>query len=463
MPRRAIVGMLVAMATIESLSGVTQGYLNPILPALGPVFNIDDPTISGLFLISNVSFAILTPIISRLGDSYGYRRILRISTLITAAGAILMAVAPSMVTVTVGVVALTCVVGFIPLMMGILRVAAPTHTRSGVSTLIGVLMISIGTGGLLAGIVGVRHPELGFWVGVPFALAAVACTYVLPDVGTPTRQPLSVLPLVTSTLGLLGVVVALSMGPEWGWADPRTLVAGVLGVVSLAVWIRLDSRPADGAQRFLDLRMLQHRPIRAITAVTFLFGFSSICYFGTNGIFLSADPGEAGFGHALSPLAIAVIRSLTSLASFAASLMAPRLMTRISERAVLVLAGLMLTISFVVIAVAHASLMGYLVGFTFFNFAIGLYQAATRALSVEGVPVNQTSSAAGLNELALSVGIAVGAAVIRMLTSAYVTPTGRVALDGLLVIWITLAAGALAAMFLAMSYPRSAGELQETN
>ena len=67
--RRTIAGMILAMALIESLSGVTQGYLNPILPALGPVFGIDDPTINGIFLISNVSFAVLTPIISRLGDS----------------------------------------------------------------------------------------------------------------------------------------------------------------------------------------------------------------------------------------------------------------------------------------------------------------------------------------------------------------------------------------------------------
>jgi len=67
--RRTILGMIVAMAVIESLSGVTQGYLNPILPALGPVFAIDDPTINGIFLVANVSFAVLTPIISRLGDS----------------------------------------------------------------------------------------------------------------------------------------------------------------------------------------------------------------------------------------------------------------------------------------------------------------------------------------------------------------------------------------------------------
>ena len=125
--RRTIAGVILAMALIESLSGVTQGYLNPILPALGPVFEIDDPTINGIFLISNVSFAVLTPIISRLGDSYGYRLVLRWSTGVVTVGVLQMALWPSLWTVTAGVVMLTCVVGFIPLMMGILRVSAPAQ------------------------------------------------------------------------------------------------------------------------------------------------------------------------------------------------------------------------------------------------------------------------------------------------------------------------------------------------
>ena len=58
----------------------------------------------------------------------------------------------------------------IPLMMGILRVSSPGHTRTGVSVMIGMLMIMVGAGGLFAGIVGVTSPTLGFWVAVPFAV-----------------------------------------------------------------------------------------------------------------------------------------------------------------------------------------------------------------------------------------------------------------------------------------------------
>ncbi len=450
--RKTIAGMILAMALIESLSGVTQGYLNPILPALGPVFEIDDPTINGIFLISNVSFAVLTPIISRLGDSYGYRLVLRWSTGVVTVGVLQMALWPTLWTVTIGVVMLTCVVGFIPLMMGILRVTSPAHTRTGVSVMIGMLMIMVGAGGLLAGIVGVTDPTLGFWVAVPFAIIAFVCSFLLPDAGIPTREGMALKPLLACSLGLIGFVVALSMAPEWGWLDARTLVAGLLGLVLLAFWAKRDYSSATG-QRFMDLRMLATPRIRAISVATFFFGFASISYFGTNGIFLHSNPEKTGYGFALSPLMIAIVLALASLLSLVASLLTARALRRFGERATLVFAGVLLAGGFLVMMLAHDSFAGYCVGFAMFNLSLGTYQAGTRSLSVEGVPLEETSTAAGLNELALSVGIAVGAAVVKLLSSASVA-NGRITETGLLTIWGALAVAALIAAAASARYPK---------
>ncbi|MET3934294.1 MFS transporter [Arthrobacter sp. OAP107] len=450
--RRTIAGMILAMALIESLSGVTQGYLNPILPALGPVFEIDDPTINGIFLISNVSFAVLTPIISRLGDSYGYRLVLRWSIGVVAAGVLQMALWPSLWTVTLGVVMLTCVVGFIPLMMGILRVSSPAHTRTGVSVLIGMLMIMVGAGGLLAGIVGVTDPTLGFWVAVPFAVAAVACSFALPYAGIPTREGIAMAPLLACSLGLIGFVVALSMAPEWGWLDGRTLVAGVVGLALLAYWATRDSSASEG-RRFVDLRMLTNPRIRIVSLATFFFGFASISYFGTNGIFLHADPDKTGYGFAMSPLMIAIVLALASVLSLVSSLLTAKAMRKFGERATLVFAGLLLAAGFLVMVAAHGSLAGYFAGFAMFNLSLGMYQAGTRALSVEGVPLEETSTAAGLNELALSVGIAVGAAVVKLISSASVE-SGHITEAGLVLIWGALATAALVAAAAGARYPK---------
>ncbi len=452
--RRTITGMIVAMAVIESLSGVTQGYLNPILPALGPVFSIDDPTINGIFLVANVSFAVLTPIISRLGDSYGYRLVLRWSTAVVAGGVFMMALWPSLWTVTVGVVLLTCVVGFIPLMMGILRVTSPASTRTGVSVMIGMLMIMVGAGGLLAGIVGVSDPTLGFWVAVPFAVAALVCSFLLPDAGTPTREgtrPGAADWPVRS--GLIGFVVALSMGPDWGWLDARTLGSGLLGLALLVLWAVLDAGGPERGKRFMDLRMLANPRIRAVSLATFFFGFASISYFGTNGIFLHANPDKAGYGFALSPLMIAIVLAAASVLSLASSLLTARALRAFGERATLVFAGLLLAGGFVVMMAAHASLAGYCAGFALFNLSLGMYQAGTRALSVEGVPLEETSTAAGLNELALSVGIAVGAAVVKLLSSAS-AESGRITEGGLVSIWGALAVAALIAAAASARYPK---------
>jgi MFS family permease len=450
--RRSIAGMIFAMALIESLSGVTQGYLNPILPALGPVFDIDDPTINGIFLISNVSFAVLTPIISRLGDSYGYRLVLRWSTGVVTLGVLQMALWPSLWTVTLGVVMLTCVVGFIPLMMGILRVSSPGHTRTGVSVMIGMLMIMVGAGGLFAGMVGVTSPTLGFWVAVPFAVVAFISSFLLPDAGVPTREGIALGPLLACSLGLIGFVVALSMAPEWGWLDARTLAAGLLGVSFLAYWAKRDYSATQG-KRFMDLRMLAIPRIRSISLATFFFGFASISYFGTNGIFLHSNPEKTGYGFALSPLMIAIVLALASVLSLLSSLLTARALRKFGERATLVFAGILLAGGFVVMTLAHGSIAGYCLGFAMFNLSLGMYQAGTRSLSVEGVPLEETSTAAGLNELALSVGIAVGAAVVKLISSASVE-SGHISEAGLQAIWGVLAVAALVAAAASARYAK---------
>lgn len=446
--RRTITGMIVVMALIEALSGVTQGYLNPILPALGPVLHIDDPTINGIFLISNVSFAVLTPIISRLGDSFGYRLVLRVSTVIVSAGVLLMALAPTLLTVSIGVVMLTCVVGFMPLMMGILRVTSSADTRRGVSVMIGTLMIMIGFGGLLAGIVGAHDPVRGFWVGVPFALLALTMTFLLPDAGTPTREPIAVLPMLCCSLGLVGLVTALSMGPDWGWLSARTLAAGIIGVALLAGWARIDAR---SERQFINLRLLAVPRVRRVSIATFLFGFASISYFGTNGIFLHADASTTGYGFGLNPLAIAVVLALASLLSLGASLLTARALSVIGERATLMLAGAVLAVGFAIMGLGHGSFAAYCAGFAVLNIGLGTYQSATRALSIEGVPLEETATAAGLNELALSVGIAVGAAVVKLLSSTF-TADGHITLAGLTGIWIALAAAAVIASLISRGY-----------
>ena len=203
----------------------------------------------------------------------------------------------------------------------------------------------------------------------------------------------------------------------------------------------------------MDLRMLANPRIRAISVATFFFGFASISYFGTNGIFLHSNPDKTGYGFALSPLMIAIVLALASVLSLVSSLLTARALRRSASGPPWSLQASLLAGGFLVMMLAHGSLTGYCIGFAMFNLSLGMYQAGTRSLSVEGVAMEETSTAAGLNELALSVGIAVGAAVVKLLSSASVE-SGRITETGLLTIWSALAVAALIAAAASARYPK---------
>ncbi|MEZ2391856.1 MFS transporter [bacterium RCC_150] len=168
---------------------------------------------------------------------------------------------------------------------------------------------------------------------------------------------------------------------------------------------------------------------------------------------MHANPEETGYGFAMSPLMIAIVLAAASVLSLLSSLLTARALAFFGERATLVFAGVLLAGGFLVMAVAHGSLAGYCTGFAIFNLSLGMYQAGTRALSVEGVPLEETSTAAGLNELALSVGIAVGAAVVKLISSSF-EQSGHISEGGLQSIWIALAGASLLATVASARYPK---------
>ncbi len=451
MSKKRIASLIAIMATIEALSGVTQGYVNPILPALGDVFDITDATISGLFVVSGLAFAVFTPIISRMGDIYGNRIVLRVTTLIVAVGAFMMAMFPTLATVYLGVTLLTLVVGFIPLMTGILRHYSPAHTRLGVSVMVGSLFLSLGLGALIAGIVGQNNPLYGFWVAVPIAVLAIIGTFLLPTGGEPDGGTLAWIPMIACSLGLIGVVTATSMGPDWGWIDARTLGSAGLGVLFLAIWITYDAR---SRAPFVNLQMFRISQVRTISIVTFLFGFTSIGYLGINNLFLRSDLAGAGYGFGLAPTGLALTFLFITLVSFLSSLTTSRLLNRRGERFTLILAALLIAACFATLYIFATNPVGFFVGLGLLGLGMGIYQASARALCVESVPKAQTSTAAGINELALSIGIAFGAAAARMI-AANNTSNGFISLSGFQTMWFMMIAAAVMTVIVALTYKRS--------
>ncbi len=64
-------GLIAVMIVIVVCSGVVQGYLTPLLPVVGAHVGIDGVGQNNLYLLSQIAFTVLTPLLSRWGDMWG--------------------------------------------------------------------------------------------------------------------------------------------------------------------------------------------------------------------------------------------------------------------------------------------------------------------------------------------------------------------------------------------------------
>lgn len=126
---------------------------------------------------------------------------------------------------------------------------------------------------------------------------------------------------------------------------------------------------------------------------------------------------------------------------------------RLGDRAVLAAGGGLVALGFLGMVLFHRTLTQYVVCALVVGLATGLFESITRTLSAEAVAEQETALAVGLNELALSLGAAIGAAVIGAFFAAHVTPgTTHIAESGYLWGWGACAVTALVGTALALRY-----------
>ncbi|MEU0634319.1 MFS transporter [Streptomyces sp. NPDC005989] len=450
-------GLIATMILIVVCSGVVQGYLTPLLPVVGAHVGIGGVGQNNLYLLSQVAFAVLTPLLSRWGDMWGHRRLLLIAVTMVAVGSLLIAARPTTATLAVGMVLQSAVVGFFPLLAGILRSRSPEHGRVGMSVLVGALLLSIGTGGFVAGTLSDEHALAGLWTAVPFCALAVAAAVALPTSTAPRAGRFNSLAALLLTVGLGALILVLTEGGFWGWTSASSLLTIVGALVLLAVWVQVER---SSSHPLVDIRMLRNPRLAAVSAHTFCVAFGAIGFLGANAVYLGTEPDGGGLGLGLGARAISLVSLAMVAVGFVGSTLTPRLARAIGDRAVLAVGGCAGALGFLSLCLFHSSLPQYLVGALIVGLSTGMFEAATRSLSVEVVDEAETALSVGVNEMALSLGAAIGAAVIGALWAGHTTSQGAVTGAGYQWAWAACAVVALAGAAVGMLFrnPSSAPE-----
>ncbi|MFC8967351.1 MFS transporter [Streptomyces sp. NPDC057094] len=448
--------LVVSIVLVELSSGITQGFLSPVLRSLTDVLHVTAADLNWISIANLMASVAFTPLLSRLGDLHGHRRVLRWNIAVVLAGSVVVGLAGSFQTLLVGQVLQGAFAGFFPLLVGILRNRSDAaESRNAIGTMVAALVGGICVGGVASGLVAhyVDTPTAALWV--PTAAVGIAFLVTWPLLPETTERPggrLDVRGGVLLCVGLVAIMLGLGQGgmPGWAWTSPRTLVCLVGGVLVTAVWARVELRSPDP---MIDVRLFRRRNVSVVAVVTTTFSFCMIGLQVAGAIFMGTPKEAVGYGLGLAPLEIAFAMIPSMAATGVAALAAPALARRIGDRATLVIGSLLMATGYLLTLALHSSVAPYLICQAVAGLGAGVLQQSTRTLAVESVPREQTAVGSGINELLINVGGSLGAACVLAVTAAS-TPAGSVLPQyaAYATCWSVCAATALAGAAVALFY-----------
>jgi EmrB/QacA subfamily drug resistance transporter len=288
--QKVSVSAIYVLVMFMSIMDVT--IVNVALPRLGREFSVPAAHVDTVVVGYLVSLAIFIPVSGWLGDRYGTKRVLLAALVVFTAASALCGAAQSLDQLVLFRVLQGVGGGMLaPVGLAMLFRTFPPAERVRASRILIVptaLAPAIGPvlGGLLVTDISWRWV---FYVNLPLGIIGVVfCALFVREQRHDEPGRFDLPGFLLSGIGFGAVMYAASEGPAKGWTSPPILASGIVGVVLLALLVRVELRTT---RPMLDLRLLSNRLFRRTTATMVL---SIAAFLGS--LFLVALFYQDGFG-----------------------------------------------------------------------------------------------------------------------------------------------------------------------
>ncbi|MEV8636181.1 MFS transporter [Streptosporangium sp. NPDC051023] len=409
---------LLALSMAGMIVSVQQTVVIPLLPRLMTVFGVSVAEVTWVFTASLLVGAVATPLLSRLGDMYGKKRMILFTVGLLILGSVVCAVSVSLPVLIAGRALQGASAALIPLAIGMIRDSFPQEK---VMTAIGVVSATMGVGGTLGmivtGLIADRttshHPV--FWITAGLGVVAVLLIAVSAhDTGTSAGGRLDLVGASLLSVWLVCLLLAVSQGNDWGWGSGRVvgLFAGAAAVCALWVFSQIRLRAP-----MIRLHLLIGRRSLPANLAALLLGFAMFGSFTLVSSFVQT-PSSAGYGFGGSVLDVGLYALPSTVTMLLSSFMAGHLSTRLGPARSLALGAAVTAAGFGWFTVFNASVLDLIGANALQGLGFGVAYAALGALAVQHVPMDQSGIASGVNSLVRSIGgSASGAVTAALLTS----------------------------------------------
>lgn len=434
-------GTVAALMIAAFTTSLAQAIVLSALPVLGRELNVPAVEVAWVLTAFMLASAVATPIAGRLGDLFGYRRVLFGCLACLAVGSLVAALGTA--SHNLGLLVAGRAVqgvsgGVFPLAFGIVRTTVSAPRIPGV---IALLSAMFGIGGALGLVVaGVLVDGLGTawlsWSILVLAVVALLTAGVLPTT-PPGAGRVDLVGAALLSGALVCLLLAISQGRVWGWAPATAL--GALAAALLAVFTVSQLRRTDP---LVDIGLLRRKALATTNIATLVVGAAM---FG--GITLVPQYLQTGFGFSATEVGLMMLPVAAMM--LVASPLAPRIGRR-RPRLPLQLGAASAAVGYGILTAWHAHLWQFYLVEVLIGAGYGLAFASVGNLVVSAVEPRHTGVATGVNTITRTVGGAVGAQLAATISQDYGAA------------FATFALVAVAAFATAFAIPTRAGSQRPT-
>ncbi|MEU6367189.1 MFS transporter [Streptomyces sp. NPDC046931] len=465
-PPGAIVPVLAFAGIVVA---VMQTLLVPVIKDLPRLLSTVPSNATWVLTSTLLSGAVATPIMGRLGDLYGKRRMLLSSLAVMVVGALVSAFTDALLPMLAGRTLQGFAMGAIPLGIGLMRDMLP---RERLGSAMALMSSSIGVGGglaLPAAALVAQHADwhiLFFGAAGLGVLSIVLTLLVVPESPARARGSFDLPGALGLSAGLVLLLLPITKGSDWGWASGTTLGLFGASVVVLVLWGLLELRVAAP---LVDLRTTARREVLLTNLASIMVGVS---FYVVSLVLpqLLQLPAATGYGLGESMVVAGLCVAPLGLTMMFTAPLYARLSARYGPKVTLI-TGLL------VIGIGYGGGLGLMdaawqtvVTSVILGAGIGLAYSSLPALIVGAVPASETGAANGLNTLMRSIGTSVSSAVIGMVlanTAQHVNGIAIPTMHGFHVSFViataAVAVGLLLALFLPGQRPSAHPQLRASS
>lgn len=429
-PRRAHHQVTFAVLTVGVAAfALLQSLVMPVLPTVEVQLGTNQTNVTWVLTAYLLSASIFTPIMGRLGDMHGKKRVFVIALAALAAGSLLAGLAASLPVMIIARVVQGIGGGVLPLAFGIIRDEFPKTKVPGAIGLIAALIsVGAGAGIVLAGpIVELLGYHWLFWIPLIItSLAGVAALVLIPESPIRTHGKINWLTAFLLSAWLVALLLAVSQAPKWGWGSPKVIGLLVVAVAVVAIWIVAESRSANP---LIDMKMMRIRGVWAANLIALLMGVGMYAGLGFLPQFLQA-PSSAGYGFGASVTESGLMLLPNAVAMFVVGLFSGRLAARFGSKNLLVVGSLITAASYFMLAFLHSSELDIYIANAIAGVGFGLAFSAMSNVVVASVPPEQTGVASGMNANIRTIGGSLGAAFMASIVAIGASSSGVPAESG---------------------------------